>query len=833
MKGCKGVLINKIVENQKNKKTELNNQCKEIISELSDAILKADAILSEKEDFISLEMAEQWREENKQLKRYSEEKERKKYRKTECYSELTEKCKKLAYLTDNILDAVRVHNRVVDERLISDAEKLIGKVEGRNLDKQQLICVVHKSYNHLVIAGAGTGKTTTIIGKIKYLLQSNQYNPEDILVLSFTNASAHEMSERIQKETGLNIEASTFHKLGLNIIKSVNCKVPKITTINLKSFVQKQVESLIKDSGYLKMLGTYLLYNRTVAKSEFDFKNQKEYDEYLQMNPPITFLGERVKSYGEMDIANFLFQNGINYSYEASYKLDTNDEEHGQYHPDFYLPDYDIYLEYFGINKEGKVPDYFAKKNGKSASEIYNESIQWKRRLHRENNTLMIETFAYEKYEGILLSKLENELIKAKVEFKSLSPQEMWNRLNDADNSLITGAITLFETIINLIKSNNYSIDNVRGIISDRPDFIENNRLLNLVEPIFNAYDTELKTNNEIDFSDMINYAADLVRSGQYKHKYKYVIVDEYQDISKARFSLLAEMRKSQDYNLFCVGDDWQSIYRFAGSDINYILNFEKFWGSTEISKIETTYRFSQSLVDISGDFVMNNPYQIKKQINGLQKGRFALGEINGYTEKLSIDFLTEKLDDLPQNSTAFFIGRYIFDSKLLSESDKFKCYYNNETGQAIVVYLQRQDLKMEFITAHKSKGLQADYVFIINNKKSRMGFPSVIQDAPMVNLLLEASEDFPFAEERRLYYVALTRAKVKTYLVTVRGKESVFVDELKTRYGENLKREKYECPLCGGKLEKRKGPYGEFFGCSNYRSKGCKYTRKIKSSSK
>ena len=190
---------------------------------------------------------------------------------------------------------------------------------------------------------------------------------------------------------------------------------------------------------------------------------------------------------------------------------------------------------------------------------------------------------------------------------------------------------------------------------------------------------------------------------------------------------------------------------------------------------------------------------------------------------------MAKKLEDLPNNSSVFLIGRYSFDAKLLSDSGLFECQYNKVSGFVEVRYRKRIDLKMSFITAHKSKGLQADYVFIINNKKSRMGFPSKIQDAAILNLLLDNCDQYPYAEERRLFYVALTRAKKKTFLVTVSNQESDFTLELKECYGEELKREQWECPLCGGKLLKKTGPYGSFFGCSNYKNNGCSYKRKIK----
>lgn len=301
----------------------------------------------------------------------------------------------------------------------------------------------------------------------------------------------------------------------------------------------------------------------------------------------------------------------------------------------------------------------------------------------------------------------------------------------------------------------------------------------------------------------------------------------------KSRFMLLSELRKSKDFDLFCVGDDWQSIYRFAGSDISYILNFEKFWGPTTISKIETTYRFTRSLIEISGSFIMQNPEQIKKQIQGKSSDtRFSLGEINGYTEKYAVDFMSAKIDDLPRGSTVYFIGRYSFNVNLLRESGIFECQYNNISGFIDVKYSKRKDLKMCFMTAHKSKGLQADYVFIINNSSSRMGFPSRIQDDPILSLLLDNSENYPFAEERRLYYVALTRAKTKVYLLTVKDHESIFIHEIRSRYLEEIKKEQFECPICGGKLLRKTGPYGDFFGCENYKIMGCTYKRKIRTKS-
>lgn len=729
----------------------------------------------------------------------------------------------------DLKEKIYIHNERVAVKLVKSARAIIGDVEGRELDDQQMRCIVKPMSNHLVIAGAGTGKTTTIVGKIKYLLNTRRYGPSDILVLSFTNASAEEMSTRIYNETHEQIAASTFHKLGLNIITKVNGITPKITKIQLQKFVKDQLVEYLKESNYLDLLCRYLISNYKYEKSEFDFQTQKEYEEYLRMNPPVTLKGEHVKSYGEVDIANFLFINGIDYEYEKEYEIDTRTEERFQYYPDFYLKQAGIYIEYWGIDENGNVPSYFTSTNGQDPSKEYNDGIVWKRNIHRANGTKLVEVCSYERKQGTLLSNLESILKDNQVIFMPRSSEKIWEEVSKNNSkNVLTGVSELFSTIISLIKSNNYSFEEFAekcGSISGRNEVV-----IKLVEPIYKVYQDTLNKLGEIDFTDMINQATAYVSSGKYINEYKYVIVDEYQDISKARYNLLKSLRDSSNYDLFCVGDDWQSIYRFAGSDMDYIINFSKYWGPTEYSKIETTYRFSDSLIDISGNFVMKNPNQIQKKIRGVPSSvGFALGEIKGYTEELAIQFMLSRLDELPKNSTVFFIGRYVFDSNLLNDCHSFDCKYDPVTTEAKVIYKSRPDLKMQFITAHKSKGLQADYVFIINNKDRGMGFPSKIQDDPVVDMLLEVKEDYPYAEERRLFYVALTRAKMKAFIVVVDNNKSEFVKELEYNYTSQMKRADYICPLCGGSLERRKGQYGNFYGCSNYRVNNCRFTRKIK----
>lgn len=680
---------------------------------------------------------------------------------------------------NTFFESVRQHNKQFMNKAVADARKIVGNVEGRPLDAQQMECIVKNPRNQLVIAGAGTGKTTTIIGKVKFLLGSHLCKEDEICVLSFTNAAAAEMEQRLYAQTNAGIHVSTFHSLGLEILRQTDKAAPDLFN-DLGRFVLESLKKHLEKREYAILFTTYLLFNRIEVKSEFDFKDEKSYREYLETNPPMTILGESVKSYGEMEIANFLTQQGISYKYEAAYPVDTRTEEFDQYHPDFYLPDYNIYIEYFGINRNNEVPAYFKGKGNKTASQTYLEGMEWKRKLHKENQTTLIECYAYEHMEGKMLDKLKQDLLKLKVKLTPINVEDVFQYLSEGRNRILEEIGGIMQTVISLAKGKRMTSEDLLRLCEQR--CIRQIPLAHLVVPIMEDYESYLRSQGQIDFTDMLNRAGDYINEGKYHHKYKYVIVDEYQDLSSGQYELLKALRKDKDYTLFCVGDDWQSIYRFNGSDISYILHFSEYWGDTETSYIETTYRFFQRLVDISGDFIMKNPNQLRKRIrSGNDAGRkeYVLGKVEGYTERNAVQFMREKIIDLPQGSSVYFIGRYKFDVDIFKNDIRFKTMYDNSRQTTVIRLEGREDLKMEFYTAHKSKGLQADYVFIINNKAQGMGFPSKIKNPTLIEQLLERSDDYPYAEERRLFYVALTRARKQVFFVIIKENISVFANEM------------------------------------------------------
>ena len=708
------------------------------------------------------------------------------------------------------------------------AIKQIQPVEGHNLDEQQINCILEEAHNHLVIAGAGTGKTTTIVGYVKYLIKMKICQPNEILMLSFTSKSAEEMKNRIKAEIGIDMEIYTFHKLGVQIISGVEGKKCTVYSASIQNYVKNNISKHLADENYLKLFISYCMTSPTKSADEFEFKSKKEYDEYIQNTSPVTIKNESVKSYCELEIANFLYSNGIRYTYEKNYEYDLADEGHSGYKPDFYLDDYGIYIEFFAVNKEGRVPNWFTAEKGKTPTETYIDGIKWKRKTHRNYNTTLVEVSYADKQCGRLLENLKDKLLKLGVKFYPKSDEELWECIKRENNALVSRFTDLIGTIINHVKSNGGTISQ----LMEKSIFLKFAPILKLTEPIFNDYNEMLRATGQIDFNDMINRAADYVKDGLCTHNYKYVIVDEYQDMSEARYHLLHEMRKKSDFDLFCVGDDWQSIYRFTGSDISYILDFEKYWGKTVISKIETTYRFGKQLIDISGKFIMKNSAQIQKDLksNTVEKN-YPLSFIEAYNDEYLIKFMAERVRKLEKGSSVFFIGRYTSDKNMFNNSE-----FGQQTDDAIVLP-DRTDLKMKFITAHKSKGLQADHVFILNNSNGIKGFPSRIQDDPIVSLLLKSSDTYPFAEERRLYYVAMTRARKKVWLLIPQNNVGLFAQEFKVDYGDTVKKServgKAEekvmgvCPRCGGKLILINGPYGKFYGCSNYRSLNCTFKKK------
>jgi len=797
----------------------------------------------------------------------------------------------------DILTKLQELNELFIKETLEKHKELFDNTDGKSLDKQQRMAIVTDELHNLIIAGAGSGKTLTILGKVTYLLKCG-ISPQEILLIAFTKKSAGELEERINRNLALGIKAQTFHKLGLDIITNNNKERPDIDDnfdTYLEDYFSKELIQHHDDvQTFLEFIGYYLnipielkadgtLGEKIEKEKNADLETLGEKYNRITVGEMKTIKGERVKSFEELIIANFLFLNGVEYDYEREYPYQSDNKTWKRYRPDFYIKDYDIYLEHFGIDK-----NYRCRWLNEIEEKKYLDGIKWKREVHKTNGTKLIETYSYFQTEGKLLINLKNLLLENNVEFSPITNDKILLLVKEIQTENTNKEfIKLCGTFIKLFKSNGYD-ESFFAIMKEKNSNTNINNyfnqfnatrtlhFLNIVEKIYLYYQERLSQNRTIDFSDMINNAAKIVQEKGI-FPYKYIIIDEYQDIGLDRYKLIKAIIEKTSAHLMSVGDDWQSIYRFAGSDANLIMQFSKYWGETQISKIENTYRNSQELINIASRFVMKNPNQIKKMLRSQKNCKNPVCLY--YYNENNFNVVLERLFDCivkeyGENANILLLGRTNNDIELL-KTGAFIIKKDN------VICKKYEKLKIQFLTVHKSKGLEADNVIILNMKNDKLGFPNKIADDPVLQLFLPSEDNFAYAEERRLFYVALTRTRNKTFLLVPDSNASEFANEIKAfcyleiPEGENLIinnpkcprcktgwlviRQTNEtkksfvgcsnypacdftndnksiitnpikCPICDGFLVIRKGSYGQFLGCTNYPDY-CKHTEKINNS--
>lgn len=723
-------------------------------------------------------------------------------------------------------------------------DKYFDDVEGKKLDDQQRTAIITDEYSNLIIAGAGSGKTLTILGKVKYLIEQKNVIPQNILLLSFTKKTVDELNERLKK-IGLDTRATTFHKLGYDTIKQNTENIPVLTNENtLSNVVKEYLEKEIFNNAdaleaYIVYVACYMnipeehesfnsLGEKLDTEKGVDFQTLKSKCEPV-LNKVTkatldTIQGEKVKSVEELTIANFLYLNGIEYEYEKAYPFGNM-----VYRPDFYLKDYDIYLEHFGVDENNK-----AKWLTPFNEQKYVEEMELKREAHKIHRTKLLETYSYYNRDHILLNKLREMLENENVIFKPRDTKSIYAKITDNNKNFGKEITNLIITFVNLSKSRQLDYNSIITLFSDK-NKAENGFMLKRQEiflkfalSILKKYDNTLKNKYEIDFNDMINQATDIIKTKKPEYTYQYIIIDEYQDISYSRFNLIKQIRELSGARLICVGDDWQSIYRFAGSDISLFSNFEKYVGKYEQLLIEQTYRNSQSLIDITSKYIQKNTKQIAKNPKSMKEPLDKPIKFVYYSQENAEDiFINEiqKLIDKNGNKPILVLGRHSFDINefiKLTPNSKIK-YYERSDKLEVKGF---EDIKLKYITVHKSKGLEAENVIVLNLKNHLLGFPNKMTDDPMLSLLLSDDEEYRFAEERRLFYVALTRTKSEVVLL-IPNDASLFAEELLTDNdflltGNNEMLSKTNCPYCQtGHLLIRQNSVknNQFLGCSNYPS--------------
>ncbi|MCI1102932.1 UvrD-helicase domain-containing protein [Stenotrophomonas maltophilia] len=715
-------------------------------------------------------------------------------------------------------------NEAMTRRELVLAKDFLDRVESRPLTEEQARAVICFDNRVQVVAAAGSGKTSTMVAKAAYAIDRGFVEPERIVMLAFNKDATRELEERAQRSFNrlgmgdITIEVRTFHALGLAIIAKATGRKPDIPEWAIDATLGfNKLAELVDD---LKDRSTHFrtqwdMFRLVFGRDLPPFGAEMEADGYDRDGMPYirTLQGERVKSLEECVIADWLFYNGVTYDYERRYEFDTATDTHRQYRPDFYYPDAGLYHEHFALDANGQPPAHFAH---------YAEGMHWKRQQHAARGTALVETTSFGLRSGHALQDLAERLGASDVELDPNPDRELPDQgakpMPDAD------LIGLMRTFIAHAKSNCLTLDDMAARLRQMPEdqFKERHRrFLEIASPVFQAWDNALADEHGIDFEDMLNMAAGLLEQGRYESPYELVMADEFQDASRARARLCRALVSRPGRYLFAVGDDWQSINRFAGADVSVMTGFREWMGHGQVLKLEQTFRCPQALCDASSRFISRNPAQIAKAVHSaapalgpvLQAFQMTRREemqdgVRQYLARLHQQLLSGVL---PQGRngrvTVFILGRYRADRSAMPSD------WKTAFGSTMDV---------EFLTAHRSKGREADYVILPG--MVHRGFPSLRADDPVLSLAMPGGDTYPLSEERRLFYVALTRARRSVAMFTLQGKHSPFLDELvrdgavemTAISGAAIHEER--CPVCKvGVFVDRNGPHGAFRSCSSY----------------
>ena len=718
----------------------------------------------------------------------------------------------------NVMTVGKIKQEVVrrdyERKRLVERNHFFDVIESNPLTQQQRLAVIRNNDINMVLAAAGTGKTSVMVAKALDLIDSGVATSKEILILAYNKDAATELTERLEaRAEAANLDLSespsisTFHALGRNIIKSCG------KSVRLSKFAE---DSAKLDEWFTKWLENYIQEDPDNLLSfislsyqpidPFQFKTKQEYDAYVRDNEYRTLQGERVRGYQELLIANWFFMNGIPYEYEPRYVSKRRIEIGFDYKPDFGLGD-GVYLEHFGIDRQGKTrPDIDAVK--------YNNDIVRKRQLHQEHNTTLLETYHYNWTENNLYKRLEQLMHQQFIAIRPKTDKEIREALENSG---------IFK------ESKNRYLKCLQAIRTERLDYAQVLKRLqkanvahakqyaDFLMRIHDAYVKKLSEAQEIDFDDMILQATTLIKNGSFIPKWKHILVDEFQDISMARLELLKEIYSKGPRPIWTVvGDDWQSIYRFSGGKLEVTTQFGRMIGSHMLSKLEKTYRYNNSIANTAGRFIMQNPEQYKKDVEThTQVTSSCVHLYDSYVLKegkresnislKALEIYKQIRKEHPEASIAI-LARYR--------------YLIKEARDVI------KDTNVKFWTFHGSKGLEADYCILLGFFQGKTGFPNNNKEDAVVEALLPTLDDYPHSEERRLFYVALTRAKKESYLIADATAPSEFINELLSpQYNidivsEGFKdkyRKIFKCPICStGYFVLRAGKFGNFYSCTS-----------------
>jgi len=706
--------------------------------------------------------------------------------------------KKLEKHLQTVLD----YNKVFIEQRKADYTYLWKKGLLSLDDEQQTAIVTDDKYN-LVVAAAGSGKTEVLITRIAYLIarKPDSVQSSRILAIAYQRKAKEEIEQRLRDRYNIgNVNVRTFHKLGKDILEEAGKEFrhTDIVDENKKhEIVQKIFRNKVEnDPDYYKL---FLKFVKTLHDKETrqDVETKAETLAYARERPYFSIDNTRVNSLAEKEIMDFFLTHKLNgKSILVKYEPDVEG-----FKPDFYLPQYDLSLEHWALNERGEVPTWFSQ-----STEEYKKTMEMKKNWFAENNKPLVETFAYEYHEdkpdefiGLLKKRIEEKLHikhKSDFEFTLMTYDEIveiaWQSYR-----------TPVDDIVNFITTaKTYGLTPLRIAQKLHKDKWTRKQAAfgNLALPVFSDYEEVLRQHEKIDFEDMINNAIlELDRNESLRADvYDHILIDEYQDISQQRYKLAKTLlERNPSCKLFCVGDDWQSIMGFSGSNLHFFVNFEQYFENPAITKISTNYRSVKTVVDAGAALIKKNTScQIQKPTTSNRKDTKPITVLRSpHKKQYERNYHHQTAEDCLNRIAHYLQNGYApKDILVLSRCMRTKIgggyrFLSNigtliENAKEMGIKLAYENMeaknKVRLLTAHRSKGLEAKVVFLLNATKGTYGFPCEIEDPSIYE---PARENYPpqepVEEERRLFYVAMTRAIEDLYIYTWEPAMSEFLDEI------------------------------------------------------
>jgi DNA helicase-4 len=644
--------------------------------------------------------------------------------------------------------------------------------------RQREACVLDEAAN-LVLAGAGSGKTSVLAGRVAYLLASGLAQPQEILLLAFGKQAADEMRERIasrlpetQEASAPSPEISTFHALGLAIIQAVEGKRPALSPLAegsgaRLSLVQDAFEVALQDPNYRSRVLEYLrryLYPRT---DPMQFTERAGYLGKLAAEELKSLKGETMYSLAEVQIGNWLFRQGIEYCYQHPWPLPLKHSSHQEVLPQFFLPEPGIWIRHLTLDRRGKALPWQDATAYQAAAVALSQT---------GGAPVIIDTYYWQWQSNRLEKVLPKELEQRQIPWQPLPEEAVlatlreWGRLQELVEQL--------NEMLGYYKAGCFDSARLKQQLAQSTEPARAKAALVLLRPLFERYQQELKRTRSMDFDDMIGLAIEHVANGRFISPWRQILVDEFQDISEPRARLLRLLRDQHPESaLFCVGDDWQAIYRFTGADLSLTTKFADYFGPAAVTALDKTFRFNNAIGEVANRFVQANPAQLRKPLASLQQVEGARVTLHWLDKNAGrsaepVPMLETLLSQMARSVTTpptsvLLLARFRFSLPDAAQLQRWQ--------------QQFPQLSIEAMTLHGAKGREADQVILCGLESGRHGLPSEKETHPLIAALLPKAEVFAHAEERRLLYVGLTRARQQVFLLADRARPSPFVQELLT----------------------------------------------------